>query len=104
MGWTECEDGADGDATGSDESPLTEAEIREFFLNNKKRGLLSVPSPSHRETAFRDALSSWILSGPPVMRRNLLEKEKKSLNDSSSSICSVSSDFSHPSSCGMDSD
>jgi len=106
MGWTECDEGADGDTAGSDESPLTDAEIREFFLNYKKKGLLSVPSPTHRKTAFRDALSTWLLSGPPVMRRHLHSDKgvKTSVQPPSPSSPASSSDYSNTSSCGMDSE
>ena len=105
MGWTECDEGADGDTAGSDESPLTEAEIREFFLNYKKKGLLSVPSPTHRETALRDALSAWLLSGPPVMRKSLNpEKGGKLTLQPLSPSSTMSSDYSNNSSCGMDSE
>ena len=101
MGWTDGDDGANGDTAGSDESPLTDAEIREFFLNYKKKGLLTVSSSIHRETALRAALSTWLLSGP-VMRRSANDKIKKS----HLSPCSTasSSDFSNFSSSGMDSD
>ena len=105
MGWTECEEGANGDATGSDEAPLTDAEIREFFLNYKKKGLLSVPSPTHRETAFRDALSAWLLAGPPVMRRNVQSNTSKQTSAQPLSPCSLtSSDYSNISSYEMESE
>ena len=105
MGWTECGEGADGDMVGSDEAPLTDAEIREFLLNYKKKGLLSVPSPSHRESAFRDALSSWLLSGP-VMRRDMHSKGSKVVTPAIpnvSSTCSSDSNLSDLSS-DIDSD
>ena len=105
MGWSDCDEGADGDAAGSDESPLTDAEIREFFLNYKKKGLLSVPTPTHRETAFRDALSTWLLSGPPVMRRPLHPDKtgKTGTQPQSPGSTASSSDYSNTS-CGMESE
>ncbi|XP_076812236.1 uncharacterized protein LOC143459133 isoform X2 [Clavelina lepadiformis] len=81
MGWTQGEDSVDEETNAG----LTDAEIREFFLQNKRNGLLAVPSPSHRIDAFRDALSAWSMSGPVLRRITDEEKVSRVTEDHGSS-------------------
>jgi len=90
MGWTECDGCADG-SDASDEPPLTDDEIREFFTRNKRKGLLAVPSITHR--SFRDALTTWSQAHKSALACGSDSgKEDAALSSPSSSLSSSSSD------------
>nr|CAB3250487.1 vasculin [Phallusia mammillata] len=93
MGWTRDRSCLNGDDS-ADEPPLTDDEIREFFTRNKRRGLLGVPSISHRTSAFRDALNTWSISNKQLRHGNRKVTAPESLPEVPSPRYSTDSQFS----------